>query len=186
MHMLPEDEPLIQLTAPVTTPRKYPDFAPVPGWIIASRLFARLSWKAKALLTVLYGFASRHQRKAWPSVSTLCHLTGISRSHVGLAKRELVREGVLCFAWAPRRQGGHWVWMAREGPFDFAVDTAGPEFAEYRSTLTRAQTVAAPGYRKCPNPPTNGDRQPAISCVQYTDGRASPHRAAEQRSEHDT
>lgn len=162
---------------------KYPQFARVPGWIIKSGLFARLSFKACVLVTVLYGYASKEQRKAWPKVATLCCLTGISRTHVWLAKRELAREGLLCFTRVHQEHPRHPMWMAGERPFDFAVNTEGPEFAAYRRQLTRTQKVAAPRHKGLPDASTNGHRQhPPFVDTSPTSDEASSAQRTEKRT----
>ncbi|MBI5595870.1 MAG: helix-turn-helix domain-containing protein [Elusimicrobia bacterium] len=142
--------------------------------MVETGLLSNLSWKAKALVLVLYGYASADQRKAWPKAKRLCADIGISRRHLGRAKIELAHHGLLCFAWAPRCGGGHWLWMAGERPFDFAVDTLGPEFSEYRGLLNPAQTVAEPWDKGSPNSGTNGHGQVTTFGAQTADEPPPP------------
>lgn len=142
-------------------------WARVPRWLIKveglTLTDVRLAWS-------FYGYASRRNYRAWPSVESLIEELGVSRSAIGRSKTTLARAGVLCFRRDYQKGKVHSVWMAVKKPFDFAVSTLGPEFEEYRAIMAGKKTArlmrpAAPHWR-------NGLMRPATP---HSMRPATPH-----------
>lgn len=113
-------------------------FSRVPGWLIESGLFASITPKEKALVVILYFHAKYPHGKAWCKIATLCKEAGLSRKHLGLAKKLLAQRGVLCFCYGRTAGSAHDIWMARSRIYDFAVDTRSPRFKLYNEWVPAA------------------------------------------------
>lgn len=118
-----------------------PEFARVPGWLVSADIFSRLTPKSKALLVVFYLHARKDDRKTWCAMDTLCAEAGISRRHVGLAKKELFLEGVIYYD-VQLKGKPHAIWMATDAPYCFRPD---PEDKDYIRSQ-RSTTKGLEGY----------------------------------------
>lgn len=113
-----------------------PVFARVPGWIIGDGIYAKLSLKARVLLPVLYLHANHEERKLWPFARTLAEESGLSRRHIGLAKKELFGAGLLVYDWNVRGET-HTIWMAEGGAFRFQLSPESEKYMMSQVPVTR-------------------------------------------------
>lgn len=113
-----------------------PEFARVPGWVVGEGIYAKLSFKSRILLPVLYLHANRDERKVWCFVKTLSEETGLARRHVGLAKKELYKAGLLLYDFGQKGER-HTIWMAGEGAFRFHLKRESADYLRSVQPTTR-------------------------------------------------
>lgn len=97
--------------------------------------FIKLTLNETRFLLLAAGFATRFERKLYPFRDTVLRRGAMTRTAFGAAKVSCVRKGYVCFARGFESRSSDTMWLARTKPWDFAVDTSGPEFEEYRRCL---------------------------------------------------